>query len=776
MSQTKAQLVEGLNINSSTPADSLVIDSSGNVGIGQSNPSGKLEVSGGFVTLRNGASSFPDGISAPVIYGSTGGGSGTFNESGNLVLQSRSDAGSYNICMVTGDTPTERLRIDSSGNVGISNTTPASFQSGGRNLVVGANSAEHGITIYSTTSGNLYFADGTSGSAKAEGYVQYRHDNNRLDFGTSNSLRMSIDSSGNVGIGTSSPQGELHLHAGDANGFMRITNTTTGSTGSDGALFQMNGNDLNINNLESGNFIFHTADTERMRIDSSGNVQIGTSTSNNYKLHLRTAGSNSVYQQFSNGDTGISGTDGFLVGIAADKSALLYQQEASPVRIFTNSAERMRIDSSGNVGINQVPTRELSLHSPNNNNALIHFTNDDTGETASDGALVGIDGNEDLNINNQESGKNVIFRNNGERMRIDSSGNVGIGTTTPTSQYGTNLNINDAGSSALHLTTGNSGTSNSDGFHIINSSGIAYLWNRENADTVFATNNTERMRIDSSGRAKFKGGYLYVQNSASGTGNTDGLVLISDDNADKYIWNYENTSLRFGTNNAERMRLDSSGNFLVGKSDLSDTTAGLTMRVGGVTAFEATVGSGNNHCMMLNRQSDDGTLILFRQNNTSEGAITVSGSTVSYGGGHLARWSQLPSGAARTEILRGSVLSNLDEMCEWGEEDNEQLNRMKVSDVEGDVNVSGVFQAWDDNDDTYVNDFYCAMTGDFVIRIAQGTTVARGDLLMSAGDGTAKPQDDDIVRSTTIAKVTSTTVSTTYSDNSYCVPCVLMAC
>jgi hypothetical protein len=68
------------------------------------------------------------------------------------------------------------------------------------------------------------------------------------------------------------------------------------------------------------------------------------------------------------------------------------------------------------------------------------------------------------------------------------------------------------------------------------------------------------------------------------------------------------------------------------------------------------------------------------------------------------------------------------------------------------------------------------MTGDFVIRIAQGTTVARGDLLMSAGDGTAKPQGDGFVQDKTIAKVTSTTVSTTYSDGSYCVPCVLMAC
>jgi hypothetical protein len=74
------------------------------------------------------------------------------------------------------------------------------------------------------------------------------------------------------------------------------------------------------------------------------------------------------------------------------------------------------------------------------------------------------------------------------------------------------------------------------------------------------------------------------------------------------------------------------------------------------------------------------------------------------------------------------------------------------------------------------NDMNIAMTGDMVIRIAQGTTVARGDLLMSAGDGTAKPQGDDIVRSKTIAKVTSTHVSHTYDDGSYLVPCVLMAC
>jgi len=180
--------------------------------------------------------------------------------------------------------------------------------------------------------------------------------------------------------------------------------------------------------------------------------------------------------------------------------------------------------------------------------------------------------------------------------------------------------------------------------------------------------------------------------------------------------------------------------------------------------------------MYVGRQTNDGTIISIRQAGAEEGTISVSGTTVSYNGAHLSRWSQLPGGAEREEILRGTVLSNIDEMCGWGEEDNEQLNRMKVSDVEGDPNVSGVFQAWDDDDDTYTDDFYCAMTGDFIIRIAEGVTVQRGDLLISAGDGTAKPQGDDIVRSKTIAKVTSTHVTCTYDDGSYCVPCVLMAC
>ncbi len=216
------------------------------------------------------------------------------------------------------------------------------------------------------------------------------------------------------------------------------------------------------------------------------------------------------------------------------------------------------------------------------------------------------------------------------------------------------------------------------------------------------------------------------------------------------------------------------------------------------------VTTNGSYGVWVNRNNGNGGLISFYNQGSLEGNITVSGTTVSYNGGHLARWSQLSDGSKDNTLVKGTVMTNLDKMAVWEHaavakgdkiksasgdertateddvadaytEDNEQLNCMAVSSVEGDPNVAGVFVNWDAVDDDY-NDMNIAMTGDMVIRIAKGVTIARGDLLMSAGDGTAKPQDDDIVRSKTIAKVTSTNVSNTYDDESFCVPCVLMAC
>jgi hypothetical protein len=235
-------------------------------------------------------------------------------------------------------------------------------------------------------------------------------------------------------------------------------------------------------------------------------------------------------------------------------------------------------------------------------------------------------------------------------------------------------------------------------------------------------------------------------------------------------------TIGFSEGGAEAMRIDPDGNLLVGKTATDFAVAGVEIlddgRIGCISA--------QARPMVVNRVSSDGILIEFRQADTAEGTISVAGTTVSYNGGHLSRWAQTTAPKDDT-LVKGTVLSNLDEMNVYTDADgnlveNEQLNKVKVSDIEGDANVAGVFVNWTHDEQHNVDEINMAMTGDMIIRIAQGVTVQRGDLLMSAGDGTAKPQGDDIVRSKTVAKVTSTHVTCTYADGSFCVPCVLMAC
>ena len=107
------------------------------------------------------------------------------------------------------------------------------------------------------------------------------------------------------------------------------------------------------------------------------------------------------------------------------------------------------------------------------------------------------------------------------------------------------------------------------------------------------------------------------------------------------------------------------------------------------------------------------------------------------------------------------------------QEDNERLPKCKISDTADSKAVYGVFMDWDNDPDDDVNDMYVASIGAFVVRVHSGETVAIGDYLQSKGDGTAKVQADDILRASTIAKVTSTEKTHIYDDGSYCVPCTL---
>jgi hypothetical protein len=307
------------------------------------------------------------------------------------------------------------------------------------------------------------------------------------------------------------------------------------------------------------------------------------------------------------------------------------------------------------------------------------------------------------------------------------------------------------------------------------------------ADTIaFAEGGVESARFDSNGNlgigTSSPGTKVDAYNSSTTSAvlrarNDSVSVYLDANNGYSYLNTFSNHPMLFGTNNSERMRITATGLVGIGCTPTGAiATTGITL---GDTGWAIFTRSGDIP-LYVNRQGNDGELVRFDQANTQEGSISVSGTTVSYNGGHLARYAQTV-GVKDNSILKGTVLSNLDEMNEYvdvdgNQVDNEQLNKVKVSDVEGDVNVAGVFVNWSHDDAHNVDEINMAMTGDMIIRIAEGVTVQRGDLLMSAGDGTAKPQGDDIVRTKTIAKVTSTHITSTYADGSYCVPCVLMAC
>ena len=97
-----------------------------------------------------------------------------------------------------------------------------------------------------------------------------------------------------------------------------------------------------------------------------------------------------------------------------------------------------------------------------------------------------------------DSAGSLALRTNGTTtaVTVDTSQNVGIGTSSPVQK----LHVNSASTGGIQVTNGITGATSSDGFWIgVDSSGEAYLYNYENTGTRFYTNNTERARIDSSG-------------------------------------------------------------------------------------------------------------------------------------------------------------------------------------------------------------------------------------------------------------------------------------
>jgi hypothetical protein len=148
------------------------------------------------------------------------------------------------------------------------------------------------------------------------------------------------------------------------------------------------------------------------------------------------------------------------------------------------------------------------------------------------------------------------------------------------------------------------------------------------------------------------------------------------------------------------------------------------------------------------RENSDGVILEFAQGGTVEGSISVSGATVSYNGFSGTH----DSSGISTDIEVGTVVSTIDELDTYTTGPKSGQTRadhakIKVSDTVGDARVYGVLSKFDENDKPVV-----ASVGIGSVKVTGACN--GGDLLESNGDGTAKVQSDDIIRSKTIGKVT----------------------
>ena len=200
----------------------------------------------------------------------------------------------------------------------------------------------------------------------------------------------------------------------------------------------------------------------------------------------------------------------------------------------TGGTTAVTIGTNQNVGIGtSSPNQKLQIQNAATTSGAIQITNNSTGTTSTDGVLFGFDGSNDVIINNQEATATKFYTSGSERMQIDASGNVGIGGASA----GDKLQVkgNGASISIVSPTT--------------------------------ATNP-----------------YLVLSNSADGTANyfyANGHELrISQADASS------SSIMTFYTQNIERMRIDSSGNILLGNGITASPTYGKLTVAGGITTNE----------------------------------------------------------------------------------------------------------------------------------------------------------------------------------------------
>ena len=470
---------------------------------------------------------------------------------------------------------------------------------------------------------------------------------------------------------------------------------------------------------------------------------------------------------FSRDGSGIGAHEtGFILNESENSGASLSGALVFGVADYnTAAAEAMRIDSDGKVGIGTAAAADTQLHVKNtggielrleadsNNNGqedcFVRFYTD--GKTQE--GIAGMDNNNSSTLFSGNTENAMVFgtvsnlpvvfaTNNTERMQITNDGSVGIGGAPGATFDVNNTTASDNRTVAIFEGQGNGGSQATGGQYV----------------------SITRTGPISSTNANVCGGLL-LANGSSVTSANCGIRGTYEYNNGRDLQFF--TSGDNSTAPSNRMVIKGNGNVGIGSNGLeTQGTNYLLSAYGSVVTcwFENRSTTAGHEVMILNRKESHGTMVAFLYNDAEKGTITQSGGAISYNafmGSHYTETSENQS-----TILIGTVMETVDALVENKYEDQKRLVKCKVSDTSESTNVYGVW--FDDNETGQV-----AGLGASFCRINNGVTVSMGDLLVSNGDGTAKVQSDDIIRSKTIGKVTSTVKKETYSDGSYVVPVVL---
>ena len=311
-----------MTFSTGTNTERMRISSNGNVGIGTTSPGTYLQI-GDYPSNNIDITTYPDvpsehmiHLSAPETSGRYGGGI-SFGEdtftAANIVVRDAGGLGALDLCFGTGNTygVTERMRIDSSGDLYIGGTTDY----GGKINIEQGGSA-NGIVLNNTdsTPPRLYLRD-AGGATYSE-------------ISANNNLYLNASA---IGIGTTSPTaGKLVVVSTEANWTSVLKNYTAGAYGLS----------IDCSGASSANYVLaaYTPSGTGMFLNGSGNVGIGT-TSPSYKLDVQVSGNVARF-----GD----GTRFFRVYTDADEVSLLADGSV-PMKFYTSGTERMRITSTGNI-------------------------------------------------------------------------------------------------------------------------------------------------------------------------------------------------------------------------------------------------------------------------------------------------------------------------------------------------------------------------------------------------------------------------------------------